>query len=157
LAGAGQLRGRRPAGAKPERAQQRSSMSFASQSSPGLLQQRPFVLFWAGRVASSMAYQMLALVIGWQGYELTGSAFDLGLVGVIQFVAAISLTLLVGHAADRYDRRLIVRGAQSIYVLAALMLTAAMLTGSLSRNLLFVPVFLIGCGRTFEDTTMSAL
>jgi transmembrane secretion effector len=132
-------------------------MSFASQSSPGLLQQRPFVLFWAGRVASSMAYQMLALVIGWQVYELTGSAFDLGLVGLIQFVPAISLTLLVGHAADRYDRRLIVRGAQSIYVLAALMLTAAMLTGSLSRNLLFVAVFLIGCGRIFEATTMSAL
>src|SRR4029079_13470712 len=129
LAGAGQLRGRRPAGAKPERAQQRSSMSFASQSSPGLLQQRPFVLFWAGRVASSMAYQMLALVIGWQVYELTDSAFDLGLVGLIQFVPAVGLTLLVGHAADRYDRRLLIRGAQSVYVIAALMIIVAMLTG----------------------------
>ncbi len=48
-----------------------------------------------------MAYQMLALVIGWQVYELTNSAFDLGLVGLIQFVPAVVLTLLVGHAADR--------------------------------------------------------
>jgi hypothetical protein len=100
---------------------------------------------------------MLALVIGWQVYELTDSAFDLGLVGLIQFVPAVGLTLLVGHAADRYDRRLLIRGAQSVYVIAALMITVAMLTGTLSRNLLFVAVFLIGCGRIFEATTMSAL
>jgi len=115
------------------------------------------VLFWTGRVASSIAYQMLALVIGWQVYELTDSAFDLGLVGLIQFVPAVGLTLLVGHAADRYDRRLLIRGAQSVYVIAALMITVGMLTGMLSRNLLFVAVFLIGCGRIFEATTMSAL
>ena len=115
------------------------------------------MLFWTGRVASSIAYQMLALVIGWQVYELTDSAFDLGLVGLIQFVPAVGLTLLVGHAADRYDRRLLIRGAQSVYVIAALMITVGMLTGMLSRNLLFVAVFLIGCGRIFEATTMSAL
>jgi MFS family permease len=132
-------------------------MSAFEHPSPGLLQQRPFVLFWTGRVASSIAYQMLALVIGWQVYELTDSAFDLGLVGLIQFVPAVVLTLLVGHAADRYDRRLLIRGAQSVYVIAALMITVGMLTGTLSRNLLFVAVFLIGCGRIFEATTMSAL
>ena len=132
-------------------------MSGSTQPAPGLLQQRPFVLFWIGRVASSIAYQMLALVIGWQVYEITNSAFDLGLVGLIQFVPAVVLTLLVGHAADRYDRRLLIRGAQGVYVVAALMLTIAMLTGLLSRNLLFVAVFLIGCGRIVEATTMSAL
>jgi Transmembrane secretion effector len=132
-------------------------MSLPSQPSPGLVQQRPFVLFWLGRLASSVAYQMLALVIGWQVYQLTDSALDLGLVGLIQFVPAVVLTLLVGHAADRYDRRLIVRGAQSVYALAALMITAAMLTGTLSRDLLFAAVFLIGCGRSFEAPTMSAL
>jgi len=132
-------------------------MSLSRQPSPGLTQQRPFVLFWTGRVASSMAYQMLALVIGWQIYQLTNSAFDLGLVGLIQFVPAVVLTLLVGHAADRYDRRLIVRAAQTVYALTALMLTAALLLGALSRDLLFVAVFLIGCGRSFEAPTMSAL
>ena len=53
-----------------------------------------------------MGYQMLTLTIGWQIYELTNSAFDLGLVGLIQFVPAVVLTLLIGHAADRYDRRI---------------------------------------------------
>ena len=84
-----------------------------------LLRQRPFVLFWLARVASTRGYQMLALTIGWQIYEITGSAFDLGLVGLIQFVPAVVLTLLIGHAADRYDRRLIVRIAQGVYALVA--------------------------------------
>ena len=57
---------------------------------------------------------MMALLIGWQIYQLTGSALDLGLVGLIQFVPAVVLTLLIGHAADRYDRRLIVRAAQPV-------------------------------------------
>ena len=76
-----------------------------------------------------MGYQMLALTIGWQIYELTNSALDLGLVGLIQFVPAVVLTLLIGHAADRYDRRLIVRVAQSVYALAAVMITIALLPG----------------------------
>ena len=94
-------------------------MNSARVSSDGLIQQRPFVLFWLARLASTMGYQMLALTIGWQIYELTNSAFDLGLVGLIQFIPAVVLTLLIGHAADRYDRRLIVRGAHCIYALAA--------------------------------------
>ena len=39
-----------------------------------------------------------SVAIGWTIYDLTGSAFDLGLVGLIQFVPAVVLTLLVGHA-----------------------------------------------------------
>src|ERR1044071_9251799 len=115
-------------------------MSDRTPSAGGFMQQRPFVLVWLARLASTMGYQMLALTIGWQVYEITNSAFDLGLVGLIQFVPAVVLTLLVGHAADRYDRRLLIRGAQGVYVVAALMLTIAMLTGLLSRNLLFVAV-----------------
>ena len=122
-----------------------------------LLAQRPFVLFWLARLASTMGYQMLALTIGWQIYEITNSAFDLGLVGLIQFVPAVVLTLLIGHAADRYDRRLIVRTAQGVYALAAVMMTAALVAGILGRELLFAAVFMIGCARAFEMPTAHAL
>jgi MFS family permease len=132
-------------------------MNIAVPSSSGLMQQRPFVLFWLVRLASTMGYQMLALTIGWQVYALTNSAFDLGLVGLIQFVPAVVLTLLIGHAADRYDRRLIIRTSQSIYALAAAIITAALLAGMLTRDLLFAAVFLIGCARAFELPTASAL
>ena len=132
-------------------------MSSLSTPSPGLLQQRPFVLFWLARVSTTMGYQMLALVIGWQMYQLTNSAFDLGLVGLIQFVPAVILTLLIGHAADRYDRRLIIRMAQGVYALAAILITAALIAGALSRGLLFGVVFLVGCARAFEVPAGSAL
>ncbi len=104
-----------------------------------------------------MGYQMMALVIGWKVYELTGSALDLGLVGLIQFVPAVVLTLAIGHAADRYDRRVIVRVAQGFYALAAIMITAALLNGVLTRNLLFAAVFMIGSARAFELPSASAL
>ena len=126
-------------------------------SAGGLLQQRPFVLFWLTRVSTTIGYQMMALVIGWQLYQLTNSALDLGLVGLIQFVPAVILTLLIGHAADRYDRRLIIRAAQATYALAAVLITAALLLHALSRDLLFAVVFLIGSARAFEVPTGSAL
>jgi MFS family permease len=126
-------------------------------STGGLLQQRPFVLFWLTRVSTTIGYQMMALVIGWQLYQLTNSALDLGLVGLIQFVPAVILTLLIGHAADRYDRRLIIRAAQATYALAAVLITVALLLHALSRDLLFGVVFLIGSARAFEVPTGSAL
>src|SRR5690349_17566944 len=132
-------------------------MNARAASSAGLMQQRPFVLFWLARLASTMGYQMLALTIGWQIYEITNSAFALGLVGLIQFVPAVVLTLLIGHAADRYDRRFIVRVAQGVYVLAAVMITVALLTGALGRDLFFTAVFMIGSARAFELPTAHAL
>jgi MFS family permease len=122
-----------------------------------LLKQRPFVLFWLARLSATMGYHMLAITIGWQVYELTSSALDLGLIGLIQFIPSVVLTLVIGHAADRYDRRTIVRGAQSIYVLVATILTFAFSTGALSRELLFGAVLLIGCARAFELPTAHTL
>jgi MFS family permease len=122
-----------------------------------ILKQRPFVLFWLARLSATMGYHMLAITIGWQMYELTSSALDLGLIGLIQFIPSVVLTLLIGHAADRYDRRMIVRGAQSIYVLVAIILTVAFSTGALTRELLFVAVFMIGCARAFEMPTAHTL
>ena len=132
-------------------------MDMPSPPSLRLIEQRPFVLFWLARLAATTGYQMLALLIGWKIYALTGSAFDLGLVGLIQFVPAVVLTLLIGHAADRYDRRTIVRVAQIVYAVAALMITAALIAGVLTRDLLFAVVFMIGCARAFDMPTGHSL
>ncbi|HEU5019546.1 MAG TPA: MFS transporter [Pseudolabrys sp.] len=132
-------------------------MTTAVISSAGVMQQRPFVLFWFTRVSATMGVQMLTLLIAWKLYELTNSALDLGLLGLIQFVPAVVLTLLIGHTADRYDRRLIIRAAQGVYVVAAVLTTVALLTDRLDGNLLFASTFLIGCARAFELPTGSAL
>lgn len=132
-------------------------MTVAVPSSSALMAQRPFVLFWLSRLTATTGTQMLALMIGWQIYELTGSAFDLGLVGLIQFVPTVVLTLLIGHAADRYDRRIIVRAAQGVYALSALAITVALAAGRLSSEILFAAVFLIGSARAFELPTGHSL
>jgi len=132
-------------------------MSAAASSASGLLAHRPFMLLWLARVAATMGYQMLAVLIGWKIYEITSSALDLGLVGLIQFIPAVVLTLVIGHTADRYDRRQIVRLAQSVYALVAVIIAGALITGALSRGLLFVAVFMLGTARAFEMPTIHAL
>ena len=77
------------------------------------------VLFWFARVCGAAGYQMLVVAIGWQLYELTGNPFDLGLIGLIQFIPAVLLVLVVGHVTDRYDRRMILVACQIIETIAA--------------------------------------
>ena len=66
-----------------------------------MLDHGSFVRFWAARLAAVFAYQMQAVAVGWQIYALTGSVFDLGLVGLAQFLPSVALLLVVGHVADR--------------------------------------------------------
>jgi MFS family permease len=132
-------------------------MSDNSAVSLRLIDQKPFALFWCSRVAATLGYHMMAVTIGWTIYALTGSAFDLGLVGLIQFVPAVVFTLLIGHVADRYDRRHIIRVAQATYAIAALIVLAGLYRGTITRDWLFFAVFLIGCARAFELPTSHAL
>src|SRR5919109_4040649 len=62
----------------------------------------PFALVWCSRVLSTLALHMQNVAVGWQLYSLTGSALDLGLVGLAQFLPTVVLTLVVGQVADRY-------------------------------------------------------
>ena len=131
--------------------------TLASDPSTSLRRQRSFVLFWCARVAATSAFQMQAVAIGWQIYDLTGSALDLGLVGLVQFVPVVVLALLVGHVADRYDRRLVVRVAQLVEAAAAVALAIGSAEGWLSIPVIFAIVFVAGTARAFELPTMHAL
>jgi MFS family permease len=123
---------------------------------PSLLRS-PFGLYWGARVASSLAFQMLAVAVGWQVYALTGRAFDLGLVGLAQFLPQVLLTLAVGHAADRYDRRRIMALCQGAEALAAAALALGSVQNWLGRDAIFVIVALVGAARAFEGPSASAL
>ncbi len=70
-----------------------------------ILRHRPFALYWIARTSAALGFQMLGVAVAWQMYELTGSAFDLGLVGLVQFLPAAVFMLVAGQIADRYDRR----------------------------------------------------
>src|SRR6187401_3087244 len=101
-----------------------------------ILRHRPFVLFWCARVCAAVGYQILAVAIGWQLYELTGNPLDLGLVRLIKFVPAVALVLIIGQVADRQDRRKILMACQAIQAAAAASLLAGVLLGAISRELI---------------------
>ncbi len=116
-----------------------------------------FRLFWLARLSTTFAYQMFGVAVGWQIYDLTRSAYVLGLVGLAQFLPSVVLVLASGHIADRYDRRRVVRICQAIEALAAATLAATTLTGHAGIQLIFVFVVMIGAMRAFETPTLQAL
>ena len=125
---------------------------------PGsLLRHRSFVLFWLARTLTTGAYQMLAVAVGWQIYDMTNNALDLGLVGLVQFFPLVAFVLIIGETADRYDRRAVIRTTQVIKALSALTLAMMSAFGSLTREMMFALIFVIGTARAFEMPTLQAI
>ena len=127
-----------------------------------LARQTAFMRLWYSRVASTGGMQMLMVAVGWQMYELTGSAWDLGLVGLFQFLPALLLTLVAGHVADRLNRARIVLVCMSVQCLVALIFMAAT-EGLLavgpwaSRELLLGLSVALGAARAFQMPAQQAL
>ena len=126
-------------------------------SPPAILRHPPFALFWFARVGSTAAYHMQAVAIGWQVYALTGSALDLGLIGLVQFLPVTVLTFVAGPLADRYERKIIASLCQLVHGACAVMLTLGTLGGWLGVGGIFAVVAVVGAARAFEAPTMAAL
>ena len=118
---------------------------------------RAFRMFWIGRIASIFAFQMMMVAIGWQLYSMTGSALDLGMLGLAQFVPMIVLTLAVGHLADRYDNRAILFICQMAAACAAAILALGTAMGWLSPLTIYAIMVLIGAARAFEIPVMVSI
>src|ERR1035437_3851967 len=101
-----------------------------------LFAQRQFIRFWLARVAGTMANQMLMVAVAWQMYEITSSAWDLGLVGLFQFVPALLMTLPAGHVADRSHRGRIFAACMLTQAMVALLLVVATQYGFATRDLM---------------------
>jgi MFS family permease len=131
-----------------------------SQNEPvpvSILRHRPFLLYWNARVLSAVAFQMVGVAVGWQMYALTGNPFDLGLIGLVQFLPAMVLMLVAGQLADRYDRRRILQICQVVEGLSAAALALGSLTGVIGKEFILAAVFFLGAGRAFEAPTMQTL
>jgi len=133
-----------------------TSPAMTDQDKP-LLRRGAFVGFLYVRIAASVALQMQAVAVGWQMYALTGSSFDLGLVGLVQFVPAVGFFLATGQAADRYDRRTVTAISQSVEALAVATLAVATADGRLTPVLLLAMAFVVGAGRAFEQPSLQSV
>jgi len=116
-----------------------------------------FVLFWCARTFTNGAYMMQGVAVGWQIYELTNDPFDLGLVGLAQFVPLVGFSLIIGKVADLFDRRLVVASCQLTKAVAALALAIGTARGALSRDAMLAILFVSGTARAFEIPTIHAL
>jgi len=100
---------------------------------------------------------MQTVAVGWQLYTITGSALDLGLVGLAQFVPTVLLTLVVGPVADRYDRRIVVAVCHVLEAAAVAALALGTLAGRLDRAGILALVVVLGAARAFENPARAAL
>jgi MFS family permease len=85
-----------------------NQVEAAGNSAYAVLRNRDFLLYLVGRFVGVVGQQMFAMAIGWELYERTGSALNLGLVGLTQMVPMFLLTLPAGHVADNYNRKRII-------------------------------------------------
>ena len=120
------------------------------------LRQRDFRLLLTGRFITSFGNEMLTFAIAWELWLRTHEAFALGMVGLMQVIPVILLSLPAGHVADQYNRRRIVLVTELFLALCVLGLGWLSYTeGPLS--LIYVLLLGIGIARAFNDPASSTL
>lgn len=126
-------------------------------SSADLLRHRPFQFYLLSRSFSRFCSQIAGVAVGWQIYDKTGSAFDLGMVGLVQFLPTAVLVFAAGHAVDRYDRKRVLQLCQVAQGLTAALLAWGSLAGWLTVPQIFITMAVLGTVTAFENPASSAL
>ena len=120
--------------------------------------------YLTARFTATLAQNAMVVVIGWQVYDIArrtmdtrDAAFQLGLVGVVQFLPLLLLSLVVGWVADRLDRRWIARAAVLLELACAAALATLTLQGTIGLPSLFAIAALLGVARAFASPAMQAI
>src|SRR3954452_16841983 len=80
---------------------------------------RDYRLYQVARFLVIVGLEMQSVAVAWLVYEITHRPLDLGYVGLVQFMPGILLSLVVGHTADRFDRRRIMLACFGAYATCA--------------------------------------
>jgi MFS family permease len=125
-----------------------------------------FRLYWVARFCAVLATMGMVVIIGYQVYDVARSeygmsirdaAFQLGLLGLVQFVPLALLTPIAGWVADRFERRRVAWFANGIDMCVALSLAWFTYSDALSLPLLFGLAALHGVARVFVGPAMAAI
>ncbi len=118
---------------------------------------RPFLFYFGTHGLSELSAQMAVVAVGWQIYALTNSAFDLGMIGLVQFIPTAVFIFVAGHAADRYDRKRVAQLCQLAEGSTAAFLAWGSFAGWLTVPEIFAAVAVFGTATAFESPAMAAL
>ncbi|HWG05283.1 MAG TPA: MFS transporter, partial [Beijerinckiaceae bacterium] len=116
-----------------------------------------FRLFCVARLNSVFAQAMQNVAVGWFVFELTHSAFALGLTGLFTFLPAVLVTPFTGHIADQFDRRAVVAIAYATAALVATGLFLYALSGLTATWPVYCLVIVLGATKAFGNTALQAL
>lgn len=120
------------------------------------LRSRDFRLLLIGRFTTSFGSEMLSFAISWELWLRTHQAFALGMVGLVQVLPVILLSLPAGHVADQYNRKRIVLIAQLFLAFCVLGLAWLSYTAG-PLALIYALLLGIGIARAFNDPAASTL
>ena len=126
-------------------------------AAPRLRDQHDYLRLLVARIAGTAAQQMLMVALGWQVYDLTGSAWALGFVGLAQFLPALLFTLPAGHLVDKHDRRLMLAASLGLQALVAALLAWGSGGGWVDARWILATSVLLGMARAVQMPSIQAL
>lgn len=133
------------------------SDSFMPQSRAGAFRHSGFARYWLARFLGSFSAQIMGVSVGWQVYDITRDPFDLGIVGLVQFLPAFLLVLVTGAVADRFNRVAIMTTCIAGEALCALALIVFVLSGEHSAVPIFLILVVFGTLRAFFGPAQQSL
>ena len=131
--------------------------SITSAGAGTLLRQGSFIFFLLSRSLSRLASLVGIVAMGWQIYDLTNSAFALGIVGLVGFLPTAVLVFVAGNAVDRYERRRIMQACQLAEALTTVFLAWGAFAGWLTVFHIFAATLVLGTTAAFENPATAAL
>ena|SRR2546426_2522704 len=108
------------------------------------LQHRNYRLYWTGQLVSLIGTWMQSVAQGWLMHRLTNSAFMLGILGFMQFLPVLLLSLWAGVIVDSMDKRKLLLFTQSAFLVQAVLLAAAVSTGVVKPWMVLTLAFIFG-------------
>lgn len=129
---------------------------MASFSMPGLrfalraLRYRNYRLFFGGQSFSLIGTWMQQLALGWLAYDLTNSAFLLGLIGFAGMIPTLAVSPIAGVFSDRWNRYHILLATQSLAMLQAFLLAVLTLTGAIRYEYIVALAIFLGIVNAFD-------
>src|SRR6266481_1595528 len=120
------------------------------------LRHRNFRLFWFGQLISLIGTWMQTTAQAWLVLELTHSAWLLGVVGALQFLPVLILSLFGGVLADRLPKRTVLLFTQSSAMLQAVILWVLVATGHVQIWQVLLLASLLGLTNSLDMPTRQA-